>query len=87
MPNMKAGIHTVAKTLLNENKIIVFKRWATIQLYAQTSFHGQLKLIVNNKSDHFSSFTNEFRKILFRSDVDLPRQAENGSVEQFRHYM
>ena len=27
------------------------------------------------------------RKILLRSDVELPRQAENDSMEQFGHYM
>ena len=53
-----------------------------IFMYAQTNFH-----LVLNKNGHFSSFSSGFRKILLWSDVELPRQAENDSVEQFRHYM
>ena len=34
---------------INE-KQIVLKRWTTIKLYAQTTFHGQLKMIVNKKA-------------------------------------
>ena len=29
----------------------------------------------------------DFLKILSRSDVELPRQAENDKVKKFRHYM
>ena len=32
------------------------------------------------KSCHFSSFGTEFRKLILRSDVELPRQAENDRV-------
>ena len=66
---------------------IIFKRSTTIQLYAQTNFHGRLKTTLNKKKRHFSSFSSGFRKILSRSDVELPKQAENDNVEQFRHYM
>ena len=38
-----------------------------------------------NKKRHFSSFIDGFRKLLLQSDVELPRQAENVGVEQFRH--
>ena len=48
----------------------------TIQLYAQASFHGQLKVTVNINGN-FSSFSSGYREILSRSDVELPRQAEN----------
>ena len=42
-----------------------------------------LKVTVNEKW-HFSSLSSVFRKILLRSDVEIPRQAENHRVEQFR---
>ena len=32
-----------------------------------------------------ASFSSGFRKILLRSDVELPRQADNDRVEQFRY--
>ena len=47
---------------------------------------NQLSWLVENvnkkikKSSHFSSFSGGFRKILLRSDVQLPRQAENDKV-------
>ena len=76
------------QTLPNE-KQIVFKCFTTLQLYAQTNFPGQLimKMTVNKKSDHFSSYSSGFRKVLVQSDVELPRQAQNDKVERFRHYM
>ena len=37
------------------------------------------------KGDHFSTFSSRFRKIILQSDAELPRQAENDKVEQFRH--
>ena len=39
------------------------------------------------ESGHFSSFNSGFRRILIRSDVELPGQADNDRVEQFRNYM
>ena len=74
------------QTLVKE-KQIVFKHLRTNQLYAQTKFHGKLRMTVNKRSDHFSSFGSGFEKIILRSDVELPRQAENDRVEQFRHKM
>ena len=44
-------------------------------------------MIVNKKSVYFSSFSSGFRKILSRSDAELPEQVENDRVEQFRYYM
>ena len=38
-------------------------------------------MTVNNSS----SFSSGFRKLLLRSDVELPGHAENDKVEQFRH--
>ena len=60
-----------------------------MQLYAVTSFHGSLTMnsTVNDKNVSFSSFSSGFRKILSGSDAELPRQAQNDSVEQFRHYI
>ena len=46
-----------------------------------------LKMTVNLKSGHISSFSSGFRKINLRSDVELPRQAENGRVEEFFHFL
>ena len=40
------GILTVAANT-TERKQIVFKRWMTIQLHAQTNFHGQFKMTIN----------------------------------------
>ena len=54
MPNMSTGILTV-NTNSTKRKAIVFKRWMTIQLYAQSNFHGQLKMAVNKKGDYISS--------------------------------
>ena len=64
-----------------DEKQIVFKHWTTIQLYAQTNFHVLVKMTVNLKSGHFSSLSSGFRKILLRSDAELPTQAENDKVE------
>ena len=44
-------------------------------------------MTVNQKSDHFSSFSGGFWKILLQSDVELAGQTENDMVEQFRHNM
>ena len=44
-------------------------------------------LDVNKISDHFSSFSSGYRQILLWSDAELPRQAENDRMEQFRHKM
>ena len=52
----------------------------TIQLYAQTNFHGKLKMSVNKTRPLFFSFSSGFQKILLRSDVELHRQAENDRV-------
>ena len=41
-------------------------------------------MTVNKKEGHFSSLSSGFRKIILRSDAELPRQAENDRVEQFR---
>ena len=75
MPNMNAGHNSLLlQTLLNEIQI-VSKGLTTIQLHAQTNFHGYLKMIMNKESGHFSSFSGGFRKILSRSDEQLPSQA------------
>ena len=74
------------QTQLNEKQMF-FKRWMTIQLYPQTNFRGQLTMTLHNKSSHFSSFSSGFRKLLSRSDVELPTQAENDRVEQFKYYI
>ena len=47
--------------------------------------HGQLKMTVNLKSVHFSSFGIGLQKILSKLGVELRRQAENDRVEQFGH--
>ena len=52
-----------------------------------TLLNGQLKMTVNKKGGHFSSYSSEFPKLLVQSDVEIPRQAENDRAEQFRHYM
>ena len=64
MPDVNAG-HTYSLQTLPNEKQIVFKRWTTIQLYAQTNFHGQLKMTVNEKSGHFSSFSSGFEKFFY----------------------
>ena len=73
------------QTLPNE-KQIVFKRWMTTQLYAQSNFHGQLKMTVNKKGC-VSSSSSVFRKILLQSVAELPGQAENDRVKQFGSYI
>ena len=70
------GILAVAANT-TERKENRFKRWTTIQLNAQTNFYGQLKMTANEKIGHFSSFSSGFWKVLLRSDVEIPRQAEN----------
>ena len=51
---------------------------------------NQLSWLVENdskyKSGHFSSCSSGFPKVLVRSGVELPGQAENDTVERFRHY-
>ena len=85
MFNMNKG-HTVAANITNR-KTIRLKSWLIIYLYAQTNFHGWLKMTANLKSSPFSSFSSGFRKILLLSDVKVPRQTEHDRVEQFKHYM
>ena len=50
------------QTLLKEKKRIVFQRWTTIQLYAQTNFHDKLKMTVNKKAAISSVLTVGFKK-------------------------
>ena len=50
MPNMNAGRTYSFCIHYQTKKQIVFKRWTTVQLYAQTIFHGQLKMTVNKKA-------------------------------------
>ena len=85
MSNMNAEL---LQTLQN-GKQIVFKQWmmTTFQLYAQTNFHGQLKMTINKRKRPFSAFSSGFLKFFLWSDVELPRQAEFDRVEQFRYYM
>ena len=51
-------------------------------------------MTVNKEAGHFSSYRSGIRKLLVRSDVELPRQAEtdrvellSSGVEQFGHCM
>ena len=43
-------------------------------------------MTVNKKSGNFSSFSCGFRKIILRSDVELPRHVENDGVEHVKIY-
>ena len=75
------------QTLLNKRQIVL-KPLTTTQLYAQTNFHGWWTMTVNEKSALSPVLgVYRFRKILLRSAVELPKQAENDRVEQLRHYM
>ena len=55
----------------DKQKQIVFKWWATVQLYAETNCHGWLKMTVNEKSSHFPRFVIGLQKILSQLDVEL----------------
>ena len=61
----------------------VFKRWTTIQLYAQTNLVKTENDCKLQKVAISPVLVVGFKKIILRSYVELPGQAENARVEQF----
>ena len=53
----------------------------------KSNFHGQLKMTVNKKRGHLSSFSSGARNLSLQSNVKLSKQAENDRVEQLRRHM
>ena len=63
-PERRAYLQLLLQTLLNE-KQIGFVHRTTIQLYAQTNSHGQLKMIVNKKATISSVSAVRFEKYFY----------------------
>ena len=83
MPSMNAG-H--AYICYKTDKQIVFKWWATVQLYAETNCHGWLKMTVNGKQP-FPQFCNLVTKNSFTVRCRATKANCKWWVEQFRHYI
>ena len=80
------GMLTVA-TNTTKRRTNSFKRLTTIQLGILKSTAMVIENNCEKKGGHFFNFSSGFRKILFQSDLERPRQAVNDRVEQFRHDM